>query len=122
MRTKEKREKILSAAEKLFAKKGFFRATVDDVAKASGITKGTIYLYFKNKGDLFTSVVLKTFSLIEGDIESCSSSGEELSEILHCIMKKVRRRISKGRKHREHILRTGRAGLPPETINYYAKR
>lgn len=43
------REKIASAAQVLFMKKGTGAATMDDVAKAAGYSKATLYVYFKNK-------------------------------------------------------------------------
>lgn len=51
-----KRERILDAAEVIFAKHGFFAAKVSDVAKEAGVADGTIYLYFKSKDDLLISL------------------------------------------------------------------
>jgi TetR/AcrR family fatty acid metabolism transcriptional regulator len=53
---RDKRERILSAAERIFARHGFFAAKVSDVAKEAGVADGTIYLYFKNKDDLLISL------------------------------------------------------------------
>jgi len=47
----------MDAAIKVFAEKGFRSATMDEVAEAAGITKGTIYLYFDSKTDLFVEAV-----------------------------------------------------------------
>src|SRR5256885_2381191 len=51
-----KGERILSAAERIFARHGFFAAKVSDVAKEAGVADGTIYLYFKSKDDLLISL------------------------------------------------------------------
>src|SRR5436190_20002703 len=51
-----KRERILDAAEKIFARDGFFAAKVADVAREAGVADGTIYLYFKSKDDLLISL------------------------------------------------------------------
>lgn len=51
-----KSELILRAAAKVFAQSGYFNAKVSDVARAAGIADGTVYLYFKNKDDLLTSI------------------------------------------------------------------
>lgn len=51
-----KYELILRAAAKVFARFGYFNAKVSDVARAAGIADGTVYLYFKNKDDLLTSI------------------------------------------------------------------
>jgi TetR/AcrR family fatty acid metabolism transcriptional regulator len=45
----ERREEILEASLTLFAQKGFNETTVDDIAAAAGVAKGTIYLYFPSK-------------------------------------------------------------------------
>ena len=52
----EKRERILSAAERVFARRGFFAARVSEIAKDAGVADGTIYLYFKSKDDLLISL------------------------------------------------------------------
>ncbi len=44
---------ILEAARKVFAGKGFHDATIDDVAEAAGLAKGTVYLYYRSKRDLY---------------------------------------------------------------------
>ena len=51
-RGEEKRDRILRAAVRVFAKKGFHGARVAEVARSAGVADGTIYLYFKNKEDL----------------------------------------------------------------------
>ena len=55
-RAADKRERILDAAERIFARHGFFAAKVSDVAKEAGVADGTIYLYFKSKDDLLISL------------------------------------------------------------------
>jgi TetR/AcrR family fatty acid metabolism transcriptional regulator len=55
-RKAEKRQSILEGAVRVFAEKGFFNATVAEIARAAGVADGTIYLYFKSKDDLLLSV------------------------------------------------------------------
>lgn len=50
--TEERRKQILAAAVKVFAAKGFERATIAEIAREAGVAEGSIYNYFKNKGDL----------------------------------------------------------------------
>jgi TetR/AcrR family fatty acid metabolism transcriptional regulator len=52
----DKRERILIAAERVFARCGFFAARVSEIAKEAGVADGTIYLYFKSKDDLLISL------------------------------------------------------------------
>lgn len=49
--------KIARISLKVFVKKGFFEATVDDIARAAGIGKGTIYLYFKDKPSILVRAI-----------------------------------------------------------------
>lgn len=52
-----RREAILDAALKLFSDTGFAATRVEDIARKAGVAKGTIYLYFKDKQDLFNGLV-----------------------------------------------------------------
>lgn len=53
-RQPEKRpQQIMQAALEVFSEKGFRAATMEEIAQAAGVTKGTIYLYFSNKEELF---------------------------------------------------------------------
>lgn len=51
-----KREQILKAAFEVFKEKGYANTSIMDIAKQANIGKGTMYLYFKNKGELLYSV------------------------------------------------------------------
>ena len=55
-----KRDLILKAATKLFARRGFFNAQVADVAREAGVAAGTVYLYFQSKDDLLISIFERT--------------------------------------------------------------
>lgn len=60
-RRKEARPaEIIEAALTLFVDKGYAATRLDDVAKLAGVTKGTVYLYFTNKEELFKAVVRET--------------------------------------------------------------
>src|SRR4249920_3188746 len=48
---------LASAALELFVERGFAATRLDDVAKRAGVSKGTLYLYFDSKDDLFKAVV-----------------------------------------------------------------
>ncbi|MGQ9695057.1 MAG: TetR/AcrR family transcriptional regulator [Thermodesulfobacteriota bacterium] len=59
-----KHKKILKAAVKVFAEKGFYNARVSEIAKEADVADGTIYLYFKNKDDLLISLFEEEFGQI----------------------------------------------------------
>jgi len=48
---------IMGAARDVFARKGFSETTMDDIAEAAGLAKGTLYLYFKSKRDLYMAAL-----------------------------------------------------------------
>src|SRR5688500_959493 len=56
----DKRAAILEAATAIFAKRGFFGAQVADVARGAGIAAGTVYLYFRSKDEILTSIFDRT--------------------------------------------------------------
>lgn len=56
MRVSDKHNKIIQAAIKVFAHKGFFSARISDIAKEATVADGTIYLYFNNKYDILISI------------------------------------------------------------------
>src|SRR5215203_3882283 len=56
----DKRDAILRAAVKVFARSGFFQSQVADVARVAGVAAGTVYLYFRSKDDLLVSIFERT--------------------------------------------------------------
>lgn len=65
-REKEKRrEEILLAAEKVFFSRGMQFATVDDVAAEAELSKGTIYLYFKNREEIIAAIFSRGMLLLQ---------------------------------------------------------
>lgn len=59
---KDKRDRILDAAQELFADQPFHKVLLSDVAAAASVGKGTLYLYFKSKEDLYLSLLYRGFS------------------------------------------------------------
>jgi AcrR family transcriptional regulator len=55
--TTRRQEQILAAALEIFSQKGYSAATIPEIAKASGLAAGTIYLYFPSKRELFIKVI-----------------------------------------------------------------
>lgn len=60
-KNQDTKEKIIEVALKVFGKKGFFKTTVDDIARAAGFAKGTLYLYFKDKESLYIATIDQHF-------------------------------------------------------------
>ena len=59
-RAEDRPREICTAALDVFAQKGFAAARLDEIARRAGVSKGTLYLYFKDKEDLFRAVVRDT--------------------------------------------------------------
>ena len=61
-RSDDRPKEICEAALEVFADRGFAAANLDEIAKRAGVSKGTLYLYFKDKADLFRAVVRNAVS------------------------------------------------------------
>ena len=57
------KEKILHTALRLFARNGYEAASVSDIAGELGITKGALYRHYKNKQDIFNSIVERMYQV-----------------------------------------------------------
>jgi len=68
-RPEERPRQILDAAFETFAEHGLASARLDDIARRAGVSKGTIYLYFPSKEDLFREVVRHTVGDAIDDLE-----------------------------------------------------
>ncbi len=78
---KARRIHILDAAEKTFLEQGFDNVTVDDIAAKAEVAKGTLYLYFKNKNDLFVALMLRRRKpILEafGELQADATNGLDL--------------------------------------------
>ena len=71
-----RREAILAAARDEFVAKGFAAARVEDIARNAGVAKGTVYLSFPDKEQLFEAMVLERLSPVAERIRGQLSAGE----------------------------------------------
>lgn len=85
------RKNIAMAAEKLFMEKGIENTSMNDISSASGYSKATLYVYFKNKEELVGVLVLesmqKLYNYISIAMESSSDTKERYDEICHALLK-----------------------------------
>jgi AcrR family transcriptional regulator len=68
MREKDRRQQILDCALKVFAEKGFHGASVSDVIARAGVARGTFYLYFAGKREVFDAVLDGILARLRGQI------------------------------------------------------
>ncbi len=67
-----RRQQIMVAAKRVFSAKGFNKTTMEDIAKEAELSPGTLYLYFKNKDELFASLSLRMLQFLIIRLESLS--------------------------------------------------
>ena len=73
----QKRLRILAAATELFAAQPFHKVLLSEVAEAAGVGKGTLYVYFKNKDDLYLSVLSSGFAQLMEQLRHRMSEGKQ---------------------------------------------
>src|ERR1700690_1679391 len=82
----DKRERILDAAVRVFAKKGFHATRVSEVAKAAGVADGTIYLYFKSKDELLVSLfedrVERLLTFLQTELPRHATATDKLRHVI----------------------------------------
>jgi AcrR family transcriptional regulator len=69
-----RRQQIIVAAKKVFSEKGFNKATMDDIAGEAELSPGTLYLYFKNKEELYASLSLRILHYLHIRVEHVAKS------------------------------------------------
>ncbi len=64
-----RRQQIIVAAKRVFSEKGFNKATIEDIARDAELSPGTLYLYFKNKEELYASLSLRILQYLAIRVE-----------------------------------------------------
>jgi len=64
-----RRQQIIVAAKRVFTEKGFNKATIEDIARNAELSPGTLYLYFKNKEELYASLSLRILQYLAIRVE-----------------------------------------------------
>lgn len=92
------RDEIISTAQKLFQRYGLDKTTMEDIAKALGKGKSTLYYYYKSKDDIFDAVICKevkeVFDFIKEEIDKVSSAEEKLITYVNTLIKKTKDKIN----------------------------
>jgi len=89
----DKREAILRAATRTFARNGYFNSKVADIASAAGVADGTVYLYFKSKEEILHSIFDRSVenAIAEGrrQLAEISDPREKLRRIAHLHLERL---------------------------------
>ncbi len=78
----DRRKELLEAAVRVFARKGFRAARVDDIAKEAGAAHGLLYHYFRSKDEVLETIFRDTWQLLVVETERIEASGVPLPEQL----------------------------------------
>src|SRR5712671_3722075 len=84
-----KRGQILRAASEVFSAREFHTVPVDDVAAAAGVGKGTLYLYFPTKEQLFYATILEAMDVLIAEVRAATARrrGEDgLRAFVECML------------------------------------
>jgi len=120
-RRKEARpQELLASAIELFVERGFASTRLEDVARRAGVSKGTLYLYYANKEDLFKAVVRQTILPMIGDAEaSVAEFDGHSAELLRHVILSWWRRIGATKASGISKLILAEADNFPELARFY---
>lgn len=94
----DKRQLILEAAADIFAASGFHQATIEQIAEAAGVGKGTVYLYFKSKQGLFDALLLESLRQVlqqtKAVVEAPGDPIERIRRLIHLHLQTMQRNHS----------------------------
>jgi AcrR family transcriptional regulator len=113
MRDKElTRERILEAAEKLFAEKGFHETAMDEIVRASKVSKGGVYFHFPSKEELFFALLDKLADALQREVQREIARRRGAVAKIQGALEVVLRTLTSQRHLAQIILRQGH-GLGP---------
>ncbi|MFN2146293.1 MAG: TetR/AcrR family transcriptional regulator, partial [Anaerolineales bacterium] len=85
----ERTQEIIEAAMKVFAEEGFHRATMDEIADEAGVSKGTLYLYFKGKDKIISSLLEWFFGREYSRFDKWVEENHSVREVLEMVTQMV---------------------------------
>ncbi len=113
-------QELLAAALDLFVEKGFALTRLEDVARRAGVSKGTLYLYFANKEELFKAVVRENIVPTLGEAEDMiANHSGSASELLRCIVLGWWERVGATKLSGITKLMMSECGNFPELAHFY---
>ncbi|MFC0253849.1 TetR/AcrR family transcriptional regulator [Massilia consociata] len=120
-RRKEARpQELLAAAIDLFVERGFAATRLEDVARRAGVSKGTLYLYYANKEELFKAVVRESIVPVIGDAElSVAGFDGHSADLLRNMILNWWERIGQSKVSGISKLITAEASNFPELAKFY---
>ena len=77
-----RKEEILNAAETVFFEKGLAASTMDEIADRAELSKGTLYLYYKSKEDLYMAIICRGHQILFKMFQEAAATGESSIKLL----------------------------------------
>jgi len=81
----QRRIDIIDAAERIIFSKGLSEATMDEIAETAELSKGTLYLYFESKDDLYMAIVFRGLGILTGMFKDAVSGCDSGIEMVRAI-------------------------------------
>ena len=97
----ESKQKIMKAAMDVFSRKGYAKANIREIARIAGISIGGVYLYFRNKEELYRSLINERMLDIGSKTETIAGKTQSASEALSHFLSL---HLENALKHKEFIL------------------
>lgn len=108
MTDETRRGQILAAAATVFADRGFERARIDDVAAAAGVSKGTVYWYFRSKDEIFYALLDDFYAGAHRDLVALRDESGTVAERVRGYLVSFARYLDENRR------------LTPLAVEFYA--
>ena len=117
-----KRGQILDGARIVFTRMGFDGASMSDITREAGVSKGTIYVYFKNKEDLFLALIARQREALFGNLRQLLDEGLPVPETLELYGKMLTKTLLSSEAVRAQRAIIGTVGRMPEMgIEFFNK-
>lgn len=98
------RESILDSAESVFMSKGVARASLEEIARTSGVTRGAVYWHFKNKQDILDAMLERVRAPLGAVVDDTDTSGDSLSNLRQLCITSLRKLATDEQYFRVHYI------------------
>lgn len=129
LRKEQFRLEILQTAEKIFARQGYHTSTMEMVAEECGWSKGTLYLYFKSKEDLFFSILFEKMDQFSATLLPELRSSENIDEMISALVNSQFSFFSENKSYFQlalaeqgKVMHTSDSGLREKMMSQQSKR
>ncbi|MCZ2291345.1 MAG: TetR/AcrR family transcriptional regulator [Burkholderiales bacterium] len=113
-------QQLLAAALTLFVEKGFAAARVEEVARLAGVSKGTLYLYYPSKTELFKAVVRENIATLIGEAhEIVAGAAGSSAELIGMLLTGWWERVAGSQVGGLHKVMLAEVGNFPELAQFY---